>query len=52
MFGLLSGIYFFRFALIDSIICLPKLYDLFLLILVRAHTFVHCLILPIFPCIC
>ena len=35
-----------------SIIQLPYLHDLFLLILVHAHTSVQCLILSLFPCIC
>ena len=38
--------------LFDSTMCLPYLHDLCVLILVRAHTSVHCLILPLFPCIC
>ena len=39
-------------ALVDCIISKPYLQDLFLLILVHAHTPVCCLVLPHFPCIC
>lgn len=39
-------------CLIDSIIKSRFLHNLFLLILVHAHTIVHCLILPLLPCIC
>jgi len=43
---------FCLFALADSIKCLPYLHNLFQLIVVYGHTSVHCLILPLFPCIC
>ena len=41
-----------QFAHVDSIIWLLYLQNLFLLILVHAHTSVHCLILHPFPWIC
>ena len=37
------------FILVDSIICLPCLLDLFLLILAHVHTSVFCPIIPLFP---
>ena len=40
--------WFCSFALVDSIICLPYLHDLFQLILVHGHTSVHCLFTPIY----
>ena len=42
---------FCRFAIVDSIICIPYFHDLLRLILVYVHTSVYCLILSLFPCI-
>jgi hypothetical protein len=41
-----------RFALVDNIIWLLNLRDLYLLMSARAHTSVCFLILSLFPCIC
>ena len=41
-----------QFELFGSITCQPYFHNLFQLILVRGYTSIHCLTLPLSPCIC